>query len=157
LVFFFGCTDKGPAGMTPQQQETARKEIGEAVKIIFSNLEKKDVDALFQMYSDSPDFVFIGTDGSMADFKQAKNHNDAWLKSLSSLSVTTIKDNFIFLSDDEVVCSWLGKFGMALVTGEKLTINKFGITFIFRKTDNQWKVIYQHSSALPPVLDQPSK
>jgi hypothetical protein len=43
---------------------------------------------------------------------------------------------------------------MTMKTGEKLKIDKFGITFIFTRIDNQWKVIYQHSSALPPVQEK---
>lgn len=151
LSFFFGCTGQGPAGMTPQQQETAKKEIAEVVKVIFQNLEKKDADVLFQSYSSSSDFAFVTTDGSMIDLQEARNHHAAWFKSLSSLKVTTIKDSFIFLPGNDVICSWLGKFEMTLGSGEQVKIDRFAITFIFRKTDNQWKVIYQHSSALPPV------
>jgi hypothetical protein len=44
---------------------------------------------------------------------------------------------------------------MILQSGEQLKINKFGVTFIFSKIDNNWKVIYQHSSALPPVFEKP--
>jgi ketosteroid isomerase-like protein len=157
LFFFFGCTNQISTRMTSQQQEIAKKEIGEVVKGIFQNLEKKDADALFQSYSNSSDFVFFTTDGSMVDLQEAKNHHSAWFKSLSSLTVTTTKDNFIFLPGNDVICSWLGRFEMTLGSGEQLKINKFGITFIFRKIDYTWKVIYQHSSALPPVQDMPAK
>ena len=137
--------------MTPQQQEAAKNEIREVVSVIFRDLQKMDADALFQSYSDIPGFLFVTTDGSMTDLQAAKNHHAAWFKSLSSLKVTTIKDNFIFLPGGDVICSWLGIFEMTTGSGVQLKINQFGITFIFRKTDNQWKVIYQHSSALPPA------
>lgn len=153
LLFLFGCSNH-ETQMTQQQQETAKKEIGEAVKAITQNLEKMDVEALFQLYSNTPDFVFLTTDGSMmADLQEVKNHHAAWFKSLSSLKVTPIKDNYIFLVGNKVICSWMGKFEMKLGSGEQLKIDKFGITFIFNKIDNLWKVTYQHSSALPPVPD----
>ena len=137
--------------MAPQEQAPVKTEVKEAVKVIFQSLEKMDVEALFRSYSNSSDFIFFTTDGSMADYQEAKNHHAAWFKSLSSLKVTTIRDDFRFLPGNIVICGWLGKFEMTLGSGEQLKINKFGITFIFRKTDNHWKVIYQHSSALPPV------
>ncbi|MGB8490563.1 MAG: nuclear transport factor 2 family protein [Bacteroidales bacterium] len=151
LFSFRGYASQEPLQLTPQEQEIAKNEIREVVKGIFRSLEKMDVEALFQSYSNSSDFIFFTTDGSMAGLQEAKNHHAAWFKSLSSLKVTTIRDDFRFLPGNIVICSWLGKFDMTPGSGEQLKINKFGITFIFSKIDNHWKVIHQHSSALPPV------
>ena len=151
LFFFSLCASQEPAQMTPQEQENAKKEIREAIRVIVQDLEKMDVEALFLSYSNSSNLIFFTTDGSKTGLQEAKNHHAAWFKSLSSLKVTTITDDFRFLPGNIVICSWLGKFEMTLVSGEQLKINRFGITFIFSKIDNQWKVIYQHSSALPPV------
>jgi ketosteroid isomerase-like protein len=148
LFFFPGYSSPVPVLLTPQDQDTTKKEIREVVKLIFQNLEKMDVEALFQSYSDSSDF--FTTDGSMINLQAFKNHNAAWFNSLSALKVTTISESYRFLTDNIVICGWMGKFEMSLKSGEQLKINKFGITYIFRKIDNKWKVIHQHSSALPP-------
>ena len=152
LIFFFsGFATSLTAQMAAQEQETVKKEIREVAGIIFRNLEKMDAEALFQSYSNSTDFIFITTDGSMAGFQEAKIHNAAWFQSLSALKVTTISDNFRFLPSNIVIYNWLGKFEMTLKSGQQLKNDKFAITFIFSRTDNQWKVIHQHSSALPPT------
>jgi ketosteroid isomerase-like protein len=157
LFFFFGCAKQEPAQMTPQEQETAKKEIREVVNVIFQSLEKMDVEALFQSYSNSHDFILITTEGSMLDYQGAKNEHAEWFKSLSSLKVTSVKDEFRFPPGNIVIYAWLGKFEMTLKTGEQLQIDKFGVTLIFSKIENHWKVIYQHSSALPPVQEKPKK
>jgi hypothetical protein len=151
LLFFSGFAGQEPVRMTPQEQETTKKEIKDAVVAIFKSLEKMDIDTLFQSYSNSSDFILLTTDGSMVNLNEAKNHHTAWFNSLSSLKVTTIREEFRFLPGNIVICGWLGKFEMTLKSGEQLKINKFGITFIFKKIDNYWKVIYQQSSSLPPV------
>lgn len=151
LFLFSGCTRQEPLQMTAQEQENAKNEIREAVKVIFQNLEKMDAEALFQSYSNSSDFMFLTTDGSMIGWSEAKNHHAAWFKSLSALQVTTIRDEFRFLPGNIVICGWQGKFEMTLGSGQQVRNDKFGITFVFSKTDNQWKVIHQHSSALPPT------
>ena len=156
LFLFFGFAKPEPAQMTPQKQDTAKKEAREVVNVIFQSLEKMDVEALFQSYVNSPDFILFTTDGSMADFEAAKNHNAQWFKSLSSLKVTTVKDEFRFLPGNIVICAWLGKFEMTLKTGGQPKIN-FGITFVFNKINNRWKVIFQHTSALPPAQEKPNK
>ncbi|RJP66595.1 MAG: hypothetical protein C4539_11185 [Ignavibacteriales bacterium] len=154
LFFFSGWTNQKASQINLQEQETAKKEIREVVNVIFRSLEKMDIEALSQSYSDSTNYILIATDGTIADYQVAKNHHAIWFKSLSSLKITPIKDEFRFLADNIVVCSWQGKFEMSLKTGKKLKIDKFGITFIFTRIDNQWKVIYQHSSALPPVQEK---
>lgn len=147
LFSFPGNSYPVPLRLT-QDQDTAKKEISAVVKLINQSLEKKDVEALFQLYSDSSDF--FTTDGSMINFQAFKNHNTAWLNSLTALKVTTYGEFYRFLPGNTVICSWTGKFEMTLKSGEELKIDKFGITYIFRKIDNNWKVIHQHASALPP-------
>lgn len=157
LFFFFASAMQVPAQMNAREQENFKKEIREAVNVIFQNLEKMDAEALFQSYANSPDFIFLTTDGSMVDYQAAKNHHAAWFMGLSSLNVTAVKDEFRFLPGNTVICTWQGQFAMTLKTGEQFRIDPFAITFVFSKIDNHWLVIYQHSSALPPTPVQPKK
>ena len=64
LFLFSVCASQEPVQMTPQDQENAKKEIREVVRVIFGNLEKMDVEALFQSYSNSSNLIFFTTDGS---------------------------------------------------------------------------------------------
>ncbi len=139
----------------PQGQETAKNEIKGAVNAIIQGLEKLDAEVLFQSYSNSPDFILFTTDGTMADYRVAKNHHVQWFKSLSSLKVTTVADEIRFLSGDVAVCAWHAKFAMTLKTGGEPK-GDFAITFVFKKIDNHWKVVYQQTSALPPAQEKPS-
>ena len=151
FFFFLGYTMQLTAQIASPEQENMKKEIREIAGKIFRNLEKMDAEALFQSYSNSSDFLFITTDGSMAGLQEAKNHHAAWFRSLSSLKVTTNKDNFRFLPGNIVIYSWLGKFEVTLGSGQQLKNDKYAITFIFSRTSDQWKVIHQHSSAMPPT------
>jgi hypothetical protein len=157
LTLMIACAKPQNAPMSVQEQETAKKEIAGAVDVILQNLEKMDIEALGQSYSDTIGFLLITTDGTMADLGMSRNGHAAWFKSLSALDVTTAREEFRFLPGSDVICSWLGKFDMTPRTGGKLLIDRFGITFIFRKIDGQWKVIYQQSSSLPPVPEQRKK
>jgi ketosteroid isomerase-like protein len=142
--------------MTAQEQETVKIEVGGVVNVIFRSLEKMDADALFQSYSDSPDFVLFTTDGSIANFQQARNHHFGWFKSLSSIKVTSFREAYRLLPGNIVLCAWLGKFEMTPVKGGQMTVS-FAITFAFRKIDGAWKVVYQQTAALPPAPQEPQK
>ena len=156
LFFLVVCARASAAPMIPQGQESAKKEIKGAVNAIIQGLERLDAEVLFQSYSDSPDFILFTTDGTMADYRAAKNHHVQWFKSLSSLKVTTVSDEIRFLSDDVAVCAWCATFAMTLKTGGEPKVD-FAITFVFKKIDNHWKVVYQQTSALPPAQEKPGK
>ncbi len=153
LFFLFGCTKQEPKQMTPQGQETAKKEIKDVVNVIFQGLEKLDAEAAFQPYLNTPDFILFTVYGTMADYQGAKKEHAAWFKTLSSIKVTTIKEEFRFLPDNIIIYPWLGKFEMTLKTGEQMAVD-FGVTMIFRKIDNQWKVIYQQTAQVPPAMEK---
>jgi|WetSurMetagenome_2_1015567.scaffolds.fasta_scaffold38522_2 ketosteroid isomerase-like protein len=156
MALLLGITCQISAFGITEDKEAAKKEIGKVVEQIFQNLEKMDVDGLFQSYVNSPDFILFTTDGSMADYQQTKNHHVGWFKSLSSLKVKTLRNEYRFLSDGTVVCPWSGTFEMVPVKGELMKV-PFAITFVFRKVDNHWKVAYQHTAALPPAPAKPTK
>jgi uncharacterized protein (TIGR02246 family) len=155
LFILFGCAQPQPAPMTPQEQAIAKKEITEVVNAIIQGLEKMDAEVLFQSYSNSPDFILFTTDGSMVDYQLAKSHNAGWFKSLSSLKVTTVKEEFRFLPGNVVICAWRATFDMTLKTGGEPKMD-FAITFVFNKSENRWKVVYQQTSALPPAPEKPT-
>ncbi len=157
LFFFLGFLKEESTQMTSQKQEAAKKEITEVVHAIFRSLEKMDVEALFKYYSNSPDFILFTVVGTMVNYQQAKMEHAEWFKTLSSLKIISVKDEFRFLTDNKVVYAWLGKFEMVLKSGERIMIDKFGVTFIFSKIDNHWKVIYQQSCSSPPVKEEPKK
>jgi ketosteroid isomerase-like protein len=157
LVFFSGCTKQEPAQMTPEEQETAKKEIREVINLLFQACEKLDLEAGLQPFSHSPDFIFINTKGSMMDFQGFKNVNGEFLKTLSSLKYSTVKDEFRFLPNGTVIYAWQGKCEMTLKTGEHFKIDTCGATQIFSKINNQWKIIYSHKSLLRPVQEKPNK
>jgi hypothetical protein len=155
IFIMFACAQPQPAPMTPQEQGVAKKGLTEAVNAIIQGLEKMDAEVLFQSYSNSPDFILFTTDGSMADYQLAKSHNAAWFKSLSLLKVTTVKEEFRFLPGNDVVCAWRATFAMILKTGRELKMD-FAITFVFNKSENRWKVVYQQTSAIQPAPEKPS-
>jgi ketosteroid isomerase-like protein len=128
-----------------------KKEISEFIGTIFSNLRNMDAEALYQSYAESPDFIQITTAGEMIDFQTAKNEHANWFRTLSSLKVTPLNEAFRFLPGNTVIYLWFGKFEMTTKRSVQSNADKFGITFIFSKKGNQWKVIYQQASSLPPV------
>ena len=151
IILSFGFSLQLTAQMSAQKQEKTKKEITEVVETIFSDLQNMDAGVLYQSYAESADFMQITTAGEMADFQTAKKEHANWFSTLSSLKVTRTSEAFRFLPGNTVMYYWFGKFEMTTKQGVKVKMDKFGTTFIFNMKGNQWKVIFQQASSLPPV------
>jgi len=157
LFMLFGCGRQEPPQMTPQEQEVAKKEISEVLNQQLQTASNLDAEALLQLYSNSSDFILLTTTGSMADYQGTKNGTAEMYKSLAALKFTTIKNEFRFLPGNIVICAWLGKCDITFKTEERATIDSYAITFVFKKLDNHWQIIYSHESASPPVEETPTE
>ena len=157
VFLLFGCGRQEPAQMTSQEQDVAKKEISEVLNQQLQTASKLDAEALLQSYSNSPDFILLTTSGLMVDYQGTKNGTAEMYKSLTALKFTTTKNEFRFLPGSIVICAWLGKCDFTFKTEEHATIDSYAITFVFRKLDNHWKIIYSHESASPPVEETPTK
>ena len=157
LFTLIGCGRQEPAQMTPQDQDVAKKEISEVLDQQLQAASKLDAEALLQSYANSPDFILVTTTGSMVDYQGTKNGTAEMYKSLTALKFTTIKSEFRFLPGNIVICAWLGKCDITFKTEERATIDSYAITFVFKKLDNHWQIIYSHESASPPVEETPTE
>jgi ketosteroid isomerase-like protein len=127
------------------------KEIKEIINTLIMNFEALNTDAAFNVYDDSPDFSMIASDGSCLDYKTFFNGNKNYLENCSNFKLNTIKEKIKILSNDLVLFSWIYKAEATLKTGEKNIWDKAGASFLFKKIDDNWKVIYYHESSLPPA------
>jgi ketosteroid isomerase-like protein len=157
LFMLFGCGKQEPAQMTPQEQDVAKKEIGEVLNQLILSASKLDAEGLLQPYWDSPDFLLLTSAGSMLDYQGTKTGTAEMYKSLTALKFTTTKNEFRFLPGNIVICAWLGKCEATFKTEEHATIDSYASTFVFKKLDNHWKIIYSHESSAPPVEETPAK
>jgi len=147
LFMLCGCGRQEPPQMTPQEQDVAKKEITQVLDQLLQAASTLNAEALMQSYANSPDFILLTTAGAMVDYQGTKNGTAEMYKSLTALKFTPIKNEFRFLPGNVVICAWLGKCDGTFKTGEQATIDPYAITFVFRKLDNHWKIIYSHESA----------
>ena len=76
----------------------------------------------------------------------------AWIdidNSAATVKWTTVRWEFIVLTKDFVISSWIGKMEFLPKSGDKITIDPQGYTDVCKKVDGQWKVIYEHPSGIP--------
>ena len=135
------------------EEETAKKEISARIEEIIKGAKALNVDAALNPYSNDINFKIENPDASVADFATMKNAQAESFKTLASLNFTTIKQDFTFLEKDLVMCTWTGRNEFELNSGEKMKIDPYVGSMLFRKKNNEWKIIYaQETTALPTTI-----
>ena len=49
------------------------------------------------------------------------------------------------------MCTWTGSSEFELKTGEKMKIEPYVGSMLFRKQKNEWNIVYAHETTVPPV------
>ena len=139
-----------PVSLSESDKEKIKKEVKKVISTLIRGCEALDMDMAFRAYSDSPDFLMIGMDGSLCDYQTFIRNNKEYLTTCSDFKLITMKEIITILHRDEVLFSLIYKAEATQKTGEKDIFNKAGASFLLRKINHEWKVIYYHESGFPP-------
>ena len=159
LVILSGCknatnttsTNPQMTEISSDEKESTKKEISGRIDEIIKGVKELNVDVALKPYSSDPSFRIVNTDASVTDYQTMKNGQTEVFRTVKSISFTTIKEDFQFLSKDLVICTWTGRNEFELKTGEKMKIDPYAGSMLFSKKNNEWKIIYAHESSAQPV------
>jgi hypothetical protein len=137
--------------LSSSEKEKIKEELQEAINTLIGGCEALDMELAFRIFSNSPDFLMMGTDGSLCDYQTYLHNNIDYLMTCSSFKLTTLKEEIRILNRDMAIFSWAYRAEATLKTGEQDVFEHAGATFVFGKVNDEWKVVYYHESSLPPT------
>jgi hypothetical protein len=130
--------------------EIIRKEIKELIDGLIRGCEALDPEAAFGIFSDSPDFLMMGTDGSVVDCPTYLKNNVDYLQTCDQFRLTTNHEEIRIIDPAVTVFAWSYTAEAFLKTGERDIFDNAGASFVFHKVNGNWKVVYYHESSSPP-------
>lgn len=139
--------------MTNEEKEIAKKEISDVGAFVIENAIKLDVETAMKPYLNDAEFLVVNPDGTYADYAKMKTSNIETFEQLSSFKQTTIKEEFRFITKTDVLYTWFGKNEIELKIGEKITNESYIGTMLFKKINDEWKIVYAHESASPGIQE----
>ncbi len=137
--------------LSNSEQKAIERELKEAINTLVSGCETLNMEQAFSVFWNSPDFVMMGTDGSMHDYQAYVGSNVAYLMTCSAFRLTTFREEVRILDRNTAVVAWGYRADATLKTGEQEAVANAGATFVFRRMDGVWKVVTCHESSVPPV------
>ena len=137
--------------LSSSEKEKIEKELREAINTLIAGCEALEMELAFGVFSNSPDFLMMGTDGSLCDYQTYLNNNVDYLMTCSSFKLTTLKKEIRILDRSTAIFAWAYRAEATLKTGEQDVFENAGATFVFSKVNDEWKVVYYHESSSPPT------
>ncbi len=137
--------------LVKSEVEIIKEEILSILSTLIIGCESLDLEMAFSMFSNSPNFLMLGTGGSMCDYQTYLNDNISYLNDCSSFDLTTFKKEVRVIDRETAILAWAYKAVATLKTGEYDIVENAGASFVFNKTGDEWKVVYYHESSVPPV------
>lgn len=147
----FSCKNES-SELTSKEKETIKKEISAQVEKIVKGAGQLNIEMAMSPYSNASDFLVVNPDGTFLDYNGMKEANTESFKQLNSMKFVTKNEQFKFLTKNKVLLTWYGQNEFEMKTGEKMKIESYVGTMLFKKIDNEWKIVYAHESASSPEM-----
>lgn len=141
--------------LTIAEKEQIQQEIKAAINTLILGCENLDMDLAFSMFANSPDFLMMGTDGTLCDYQTYLKNNIDYLMTCTSFKLTTYREEIRIIDPEIAIYSWAYGAEAILKTGEQDIVENAGASFVFEKKNRVWKVVYYHESSTPPKRIMP--
>lgn len=137
------------AGCKNDERDVAavRAEVNQIVTSIYAGAAKKDL-TIYDHFSDSTTGVFSGI--IMESWSNHKQNMEGFFKSMETIQTEVdIIDTDVLASNAATV---LAKYKITATTKDSTSISSpFAfVTYVFQKTDGQWKIVHFHDSEPKP-------
>ncbi len=121
-------------------KEKIKGEVKEIVDSIFKNSEEANYNNTIESYFDSTGYVCI-YNGNSFGYKQAMEVNKSFFNSLINQKCTIVEEKYAIPDNSTVVYTANTKWLTNFKDGHSVLQDPRAIQYIFKKTDNRWKVI----------------
>jgi hypothetical protein len=134
--------------LTQQQIEQIKSEVKTAIEPLMSGWAASDADKALQSYSPE---LLVCMDTLLIDYQAYSNVWKDFTQSTSTIKIKPIKQDYIVLTKDFVIATWVGNVEMLMKSGDKITYNPIRYSDVCKKTNGQWKIIFEQSSGVTMV------
>ena len=151
-TILLSCSNHHPDKMTQTESDHIVREVKAASDKMISFSEKALVDSFLSCYDDAPNFLAISGDGVARNYSDFKKINLEYYGSLKEQKLTTLQEKFNVVDQHLVILGWTGNIMATFKNGDTMKMTNYSVTMVFKKIDDQWKVIHSHESSLPPEI-----
>jgi hypothetical protein len=144
-MIILSCGTKTEGSLT--EKEIIKAELQSIMNQIIQNNEIGNMEKAIEPYSDSPGFISI-SNGQISDYKNFMIENNYYFEALKSQKFSKSEMIYTFINNETVIITWGCSALLQMKNEQEIKIDPYTATFIFKKVNELWKVIYAHGSGI---------
>jgi hypothetical protein len=146
-----GCINKTPEPLNNNEKAEISDAVINTAHAITDACNQINFLNLKSFIMESPEFLTITSNGSHLNYNQYIKGEKDFFESVSTLQLTILNENVIALEKTLAVYTVRLKVIAILKTGKTLTYENNVLSEVYKKIDNQWKIIFIQEAGQPPV------
>ena len=151
-VILFSCTQQSKTANAEIDTKKIQTEVEAVIAQIYDAAAHVDSAKLYEVFSFAdPDFTYMEVTGVFYDEAAYKKMVREFYGPLKSEILTKGTEKFTFLNENNVLWSYSGAVTANYKEGKQEVYDPFGMTMLFRKTDDKWKVVFLQESTQAPA------
>ena len=151
----FSCTQKSNSTLSEEQKKQIQNEIQTVIAQIHEAAANVDTTKLYEVFSFADnDFTYVETSGAFYDKTAYKNMVRQFYAPLKSEMIAKGTEKYTYLGAADVLWSYSGALVATYKNGQEVRYEPFGMSMLFRKAGDKWKVVFlQESTQEHPQTD----
>lgn len=157
-TMLFSCTQKSNSVLSEEQKKKVQEEIQPVIAQIYEAAAHVDTTKLFDVFSFADDdFTYVETTGAFYDEAVYKQMVRQFYGMLTSEMIAKGTEKYTYIGENNVLWSYSGALTATYKNGQQAKYEPFGMTLLFRKTNDKWKVVFLQESTQEPAQADTTK
>ena len=138
--------------MNEEQKKKIQEEIQPVIAQLYEAAAHVDTIKLYEVFSFAhSDFTYIETTGAFYDEAAYKKMVRQFYGMLMSEIIQKGREKYIHTEENNVLWSYSGALTAIFKNGQQAKYEPFGMTLLFRKINDKWKVVFLQESTQEPA------
>ena len=154
IALLFSCTNNSTnEALSNEEKLKITSEVDSLLKIVTSAYSARDMNSAFRFYDQSENFRYVGLNASMFDLNTLKSiTSETYEKQFSEYKMDIVKREIVVYDNDLANSIITYNLDFTLTTNEKFRYENVIASILWRKINNEWRVIFQSESGLPAKI-----
>jgi hypothetical protein len=155
-IMLFSCQQPSKTASAAIDTKKIKTEIQAVVVQIFDAAAHVDSTKLYEVFAlDDPGFTYMEITGVFYDVAAYRKMVRDFYGPLKSEILKNGTEKFTFLNENNVLWSYSGALTATYKDGKQEVYDPFGMTMLFKKANDKWKVVFlQESTQAPQAANQ---
>lgn len=149
-AMLFSCTQKSNSTLSEDQKKKIQDEIQPVIAQLREAAAHVDTTKLYDIFS-FDDFMYVEISGTFYNQAEYKQMVGQFWGQITSEMIAQGIEKYIYLSENYVLWSNSCAVTVTFKNGKQAKYEPFGMTLLFKKINDKWKIVFvQESTQEPP-------